>query len=139
MDMTVNSQLVRELRNKANWSQEDLAAASGLSIRTIQRVENEGKGGLETRRALAAAFGVTARELDLVETAYQPGEMAIGTGLLLVWIGIAWFFNLGLGIGVAGPEWPAPTMTTSKERATRWLNRTTLRFTQPPRRHPSGS
>ena len=36
MEMALNSELVRELRNKANWSQEDLAAASGLSLRTIQ-------------------------------------------------------------------------------------------------------
>ena len=102
MDMAINTNLVRQLRSKANWSQEDLAAASGLSIRTIQRVENDGKAGLETRRALAAAFGVAAKDLDLDAWAYQPGEMAAGTGLLLIWVGVAWFFNLGLGIGLIG-------------------------------------
>lgn len=102
MEMAINAQLVRDLRTKANWSQEELAAASGLSIRTIQRVESGGRAGLETRKALAAAFGVTVNDLDLAETAYQPGEMAVGTGLLLVWIGIAWLFDLGLGIGLIG-------------------------------------
>ena len=102
MDMAINADLVRQLRSKANWSQEDLAAASGLSIRTIQRVESDGKAGLETRRALAAAFGVEARTLDLDSFAYQPGEMAIGSGLLLIWVGVAWFLNLGLGVGLIG-------------------------------------
>lgn len=102
MEMTVNSELVRELRSKANWSQEDLAAASGVSLRTVQRVESDGKAGLETRKALAAAFGVTPKDLNLDGTAYQPGEVALGSGLLLVWIGIAWFFELGFAVGLVG-------------------------------------
>ena len=83
MEMTINPEFVRELRSKANWSQEDLSAASGVSLRTIQRVENDGKAGLETRKALAAAFGVTPKDLNLGSSAYQPGEVAIGFGLIL--------------------------------------------------------
>ena len=102
MEMTLNSDFVRELRGKANWSQEDLAAASGLSLRTIQRVESDGKAGLETQKALAAAFGVTPKDLNFDGFAYQPREVAIGTGLLLVWIGIAWYLGLGLAVGLIG-------------------------------------
>ena len=102
MEMTIDPKFVRELRSKANWSQEDLSAASGVSLRTIQRVENDGKAGLETRKALAAAFGVTPKDLNLDGSAYRPGEVALGGGLLLVWIGIAWFFELGFAVGLIG-------------------------------------
>lgn len=85
MEMTINSEFVRELRSKANWSQEDLAATSGPGLRTIQSVANDGKAGLETRKALAAAFGVTPKDLNLDGTACQPGEVTVGSRLLLVW------------------------------------------------------
>jgi len=102
MDMTIDPRLVRELRAKANWSQEDLAAASGLSLRTIQRVENEGAAALETRRALAAAFAVRPDDLSLVDPAKDPHVIRIGIGLIVLWVGIAWFFDFGLGIGLLG-------------------------------------
>jgi len=39
------------------WSQEQLAEISGLSTRTVQRVEEGAPSSLDTRRALAVAFG----------------------------------------------------------------------------------
>tara|TARA_Y100000588_G_scaffold230782_1_gene244542 strand:+ start:169 stop:864 length:696 start_codon:yes stop_codon:yes gene_type:complete len=45
--------LFREMRQ---WSQEQLAAISGLNVRTIQRVEQGLSASLDTRRALASAF-----------------------------------------------------------------------------------
>jgi len=45
--------LFREMRQ---WSQEQLAAISGLNVRTIQRVEQGLSASLDTRRALANAF-----------------------------------------------------------------------------------
>ncbi len=47
---------IRKLREDRGWSQEDLAALSGLSVRTIQRVENGGRASLETLKCLAAVF-----------------------------------------------------------------------------------
>jgi transcriptional regulator with XRE-family HTH domain len=102
MEMTIDSDIIRELRAKANWSQEDLAAASGLSLRTIQRVEKDGAAALETQKALAAAFGLRPQDLARAGMAYEPGEMRVGTGLLIIWIGIAWFFDLGLAMGLIG-------------------------------------
>jgi len=60
MEMKVNSKLVRALRNKKLWSQDELATACGVSLRTIQRLEGEGKASAETTKALAAVF-----ELDV--------------------------------------------------------------------------
>jgi transcriptional regulator with XRE-family HTH domain len=57
--MKIDSALVRKLRVERAWSQEHLAGVSGISLRTIQRVEAEGTASLETRMALAAAFNVS--------------------------------------------------------------------------------
>jgi transcriptional regulator with XRE-family HTH domain len=50
--------LVKSLRQKHNWSQEQLAQLSGLNIRTIQRVEKGDSVGLETLKSLAAVFEI---------------------------------------------------------------------------------
>ena len=55
---------IKELRSRRGYSQEELAERSGLSLRTIQRIENgetEPRGDSLTR--LAAAFDVTVDEL----------------------------------------------------------------------------
>jgi transcriptional regulator with XRE-family HTH domain len=46
-----------------NRSQEHLASAAGLSVRTVQRVEIDGVPSAETRLALAAALGVPVADL----------------------------------------------------------------------------
>lgn len=47
---------IRLFRETRQWSQEQLAAISGLNVRTIQRVEQGLSASLDTRRALARAF-----------------------------------------------------------------------------------
>ena len=44
------------MRLERHWSQEQLAEMSGLSIRTIQRIENGENAGLESLKSLAAVF-----------------------------------------------------------------------------------
>jgi len=63
--MQINTQLVIALRKKRWWSQEELATASGLNLRTIQRIESDGVASLQSRKALAAAFDVDVDELDI--------------------------------------------------------------------------
>jgi len=55
--MNSNNQ-VKQLRLQRAWSQEQLAELTGLSVRTIQRIENGDRPGLETLSALAAVFEV---------------------------------------------------------------------------------
>lgn len=50
--------ILKRLRHKRNWSQEQLAEISGLSVRTIQRIESGGKASLETLNALASALEI---------------------------------------------------------------------------------
>jgi DNA-binding XRE family transcriptional regulator len=54
-----------QLRVSKFWTQEDLSAASGVSVRTVQRIEREGGGSLESWKALAAAFEVSVDRFHL--------------------------------------------------------------------------
>jgi transcriptional regulator with XRE-family HTH domain len=66
MEMKISTEKVIEERKVRAWSQQHLADASAVSLRTIQRVENNGSGSLETVKALASCF-----ELDVAKL-FQP-------------------------------------------------------------------
>jgi transcriptional regulator with XRE-family HTH domain len=65
MDMKVDPQKIRQLRETRGWSQEHLAEVAGISARTVQRVEAEGNAAPESRMAIAAALEIEAAELGL--------------------------------------------------------------------------
>ena len=50
--------MIKSLRIKNHYSQEQLAQLSGLSLRTIQRVESGQSASLETLKSLAAVFEI---------------------------------------------------------------------------------
>ena len=56
--------IIRKLRLQKGWSQEHLSEISGLSSRTIQRMERGQKTSLESLNALAAVFEVNINELQ---------------------------------------------------------------------------
>jgi transcriptional regulator with XRE-family HTH domain len=60
---TINLRDLKEMRLQRHWSQEQLAEMSGLSIRTIQRIENGENAGLESLKSLAAVF-----EIDIIDS-----------------------------------------------------------------------
>ena len=62
--MKINAGLVLELRNRQSWSQEELALAAGVNLRTIQRIEKEASASLQTKKALAAAFDIPISDLE---------------------------------------------------------------------------
>lgn len=61
--MRIKPDLVKRLRSERQWSQEQLAAACGLNLRTIQRLEKTGKASMESVRALAAVFELDSATL----------------------------------------------------------------------------
>ena len=65
MDMQINTAFVRAERERRAWSQEQLAGAAGVSLRTIQRVETSGMASGETVQALAAVFTCEAQSLKM--------------------------------------------------------------------------
>jgi len=74
-ELAVLVKLYRELRK---WSQEQLADISGLSARTVQRVEEGLASSTDTRRALARAFEVedinVFNKAHVIPTAEQLAE-----------------------------------------------------------------
>jgi len=63
-EMKIDARMVRKLRELRGWSQEQLAEAAGLGVRTVQRLESEGRASAETRTCLAAAFSVPQSVLN---------------------------------------------------------------------------
>ncbi|MBI2382814.1 MAG: 2TM domain-containing protein [Gammaproteobacteria bacterium] len=55
---------VQKLRLKRGWSQQQLAEASGLSVRTVQRIEAGYPASNETLKSLAAVFEVDFSTLN---------------------------------------------------------------------------
>ncbi len=62
--MKINAELVFELRTKKSWSQDELALAAGVNLRTIQRIEKEAAASLQTKKALASVFGIHISDLE---------------------------------------------------------------------------
>ncbi|GHE78198.1 2TM domain-containing protein [Thalassotalea profundi] len=56
--------IIRKIRLQRGWSQEQLAELSGLSVRTIQRIERGQSAGLESLKSLAAVFEVQVTDLQ---------------------------------------------------------------------------
>jgi DNA-binding XRE family transcriptional regulator len=57
------------MRKEKAWSQEELAIAAGLNLRTIQRIEKEATASLQSMKALASVFAVSIRALEYEESA----------------------------------------------------------------------
>lgn len=110
MEAMINSELLKSLRLKNAWSQEKLANASGLSLRTIQRAESTGTASLETRLALSTVLGIKPEDLEHeVNNSKSRSKGAIygfagtGIGLLCSYTGITFSVLQGnLSLGHAG-------------------------------------
>jgi transcriptional regulator with XRE-family HTH domain len=93
--MKINGEAVRALREQKSWSQEHLADAAGLSVRTVQRVEMENVASAETRLALAAA-------LDVPVAVLMPAPPATNAPVVAKSFDAAMRKTLlGLGVGLA--------------------------------------
>lgn len=55
--------MIQKLRLQRGWSQEQLAEVSGLSVRTIQRLERGQSASVESLKALGAAFEIDFSDL----------------------------------------------------------------------------
>ncbi|WP_205758738.1 helix-turn-helix domain-containing protein [Lysobacter sp. HDW10] len=81
-EMKISSSVVRRLRTARGWSQDQLAVASGLSLRTIQRVEAEGIASMDTAVSLAATFEIRLIELQEDQHASTNEKPALGHSAL---------------------------------------------------------
>lgn len=58
--MSISPEKVKFYRRQNGWSQDALALAAGVSLRTIQRVEKEGNASEETQMAIASALNLAS-------------------------------------------------------------------------------
>ncbi len=97
-EMKIDASMTRSLRELRGWSQEQLAEAAGLGLRTVQRLESEGRASAETRTCLAAAFSVP--QSILTGSQSLPGRVRESAGPTL---GLAGTFLIVLGL-LAGQD-----------------------------------
>lgn len=113
MEQMIDKDLIKKLRNERSWSQDQLASVAGLSLRTVQRIENEGVCSLESKKALAAAFDINVGNLDINTVAINIlashnrgrkfGFAGAIVGLVSAYIGITMSFTSGhISSGEAG-------------------------------------
>lgn len=68
---TINLRDIKKMRLLRHWSQDQLAEMSGLSIRTIQRIENGENAGLESLKSLAAVFEINITDSNKTQEIEQ--------------------------------------------------------------------
>ncbi len=71
--------LVQKLRLQHGWSQQQLADLSGLSVRTIQRIERGQTPSTESLKSLAAVFEtdfLNLKQESIMSSPLQPGISA---------------------------------------------------------------
>ncbi len=122
--------LIQKLRLQRGWSQEQLAELSGLSVRTIQRLERGQTASVESLKSLGAVFetdfsnlrdtpmettlptaipttkGVTAEELLALAHVRKIKGFYIHTAYYVVFILVFGIFNFFHGKPLA-TLWPA--------------------------------
>lgn len=90
MEMKIHAERILKERKAKAWSQQHLADASGLSLRTIQRVENNATGSLETIKALASCFELNVNQLFVPEKqkvkSYFKAKIAALSSLFLAFL-----------------------------------------------------
>ncbi|REL36249.1 helix-turn-helix domain-containing protein [Thalassotalea euphylliae] len=98
--MLLSTDKLKKIRSEHGWSQEVLAKASGLSVRTIQRIESDGKASAESTLAIASVFNLSPQllmatsneiEVNWVRRIIMKNLMA----LLVITGAIAMFVVLG--------------------------------------------
>lgn len=68
---------VQKLRLQKGWSQQQLADLSGLSVRTIQRIEQGHSASVESLKSLAAVFEIDFSELQEPDMTSSPNPAPI--------------------------------------------------------------
>ncbi|MDP2560017.1 helix-turn-helix transcriptional regulator [Psychrobium sp. 1_MG-2023] len=68
MEMKLDNVKLKQLRKNKAWSQSHLAEVSGVSLRTIQRIEKSGTASLESVKSICATFDIPIDELIIKGT-----------------------------------------------------------------------
>jgi len=99
--MQLNKKTIKQLRDDNNWTQQSLADACGLSLRTIQRVEKEGVASRETMMSLCAVFNMKQSSLINLDDAEETNsnQTTVNIKLHLMMLSAAALFGGLVGAG----------------------------------------
>lgn len=65
MEMKIDIELIKSQREKRAWTQSQLAKLSGLSLRTIQRIEKAGLASQESAKSIASVLEIPVERLQI--------------------------------------------------------------------------
>lgn len=74
--MMINAELVRDQRIKRGWTQQQMAEVADLSLRTVQRIENQGAASNESVSALSAVLELPREALLVQAPPATPARVA---------------------------------------------------------------
>jgi transcriptional regulator with XRE-family HTH domain len=101
--MEIESGVVKKLRLEHGWSQERLAKVSGLSLRTVQRIEAGESCSVESRLSLASTFDITLSSLlnknTIIETQNQFDPSRMMTLIAIVGV-VLFLINTSGGLNI---------------------------------------
>ncbi len=95
--MQLHSEIIKSIRDDRAWTQQHLADACGLSLRTIQRVEKYGNASHETALGLASVLEIDLEELKVVPNKNKMIFEKVDLRLQFLMLGIALFSGTILG------------------------------------------
>ena len=117
MKIKVDSDKIKLWRKERLWSQEQTAEKAGISLRTIQRIENSGAASHDSAASLANIFEVDVNEFLIDENGQNEKaaelknskvalglRMSFGIHLIGYVIGMVTFFVIGL-VAVNPTQW----------------------------------
>jgi transcriptional regulator with XRE-family HTH domain len=116
MEMKIDSKLIVKLRKERGWSQQQLSFVSGVSLRTIQRVENEGSTSVETLKSLASVFETDFNNL-IFKSSLPNGVLKKTTASFALLFSLAVsFFLTSTTTASPGVELLADKITVSQDK-----------------------
>lgn len=93
MEMELNAALIKKQRSNRAWSQTQLAEVSGLSLRTVQRIEKTGVASLESVKSIAAVFELEIKDMQLnSENNQRSFKINLTTLLTVIGLVLSGFF-----------------------------------------------
>ncbi len=84
MKVKLRNDLIRQLRNEKQWTQEQLAEFADLHTRTVQRIERDGLAALSTHHRLAKALEVDPDRLEYRTDRIDFGPLMMEARVLLL-------------------------------------------------------
>jgi transcriptional regulator with XRE-family HTH domain len=93
VEVRINKEKLRELRQRGSLSQEALAQLSGIHPRTVQRIEASGIASIQSARSLARGLNVEVTDLEQAPGVNPAADKAfLATAQVLMGVGAAFLW-----------------------------------------------